>query len=77
VLAGEEAGSKLTKAQELGVKILDVAEFKNWLQANKPDNMKQYENPVSEFFSPTASGNFPGAGIRRNRCPGRFGCGSV
>ena len=27
VLAGTEAGSKLTKAQELGVKILDEAEF--------------------------------------------------
>jgi len=27
VLAGEDAGSKLTKAQELGVKILDEAEF--------------------------------------------------
>jgi DNA ligase (NAD+) len=27
VLAGEEAGSKLEKAQELGVKILDEAEF--------------------------------------------------
>jgi len=27
VLAGEEAGSKLTKAQELGVKILAEAEF--------------------------------------------------
>ncbi len=27
VLAGEEAGSKLTKAQELGVKILNEAEF--------------------------------------------------
>ena len=27
VLAGEEAGSKLTKAQELGLKILDEAEF--------------------------------------------------
>jgi DNA ligase (NAD+) len=27
VLAGEEAGSKLTKAQELGVKILDENEF--------------------------------------------------
>jgi len=31
VLAGEKAGSELTKAQELGVKILDEAEFKNWL----------------------------------------------
>jgi DNA ligase (NAD+) len=27
VLAGTEAGSKLTKAQELGVKILDEADF--------------------------------------------------
>jgi NAD-dependent DNA ligase len=27
ILAGAEAGSKLTKAQELGVKILDEAEF--------------------------------------------------
>lgn len=27
VLAGEEAGSKLTKAEELGVKILTEAEF--------------------------------------------------
>lgn len=27
VLAGEEAGSKLDKAQKLGVKIIDEAEF--------------------------------------------------
>ena len=27
VLAGEEAGSKLTKAQELGVKIIGLEEF--------------------------------------------------
>jgi DNA ligase (NAD+) len=34
VLAGEEAGSKLTKAQELGVRILDEAEFRKMLGAN-------------------------------------------
>lgn len=33
VLAGAEAGSKLTKAQELGVKILDEAEFRKMLGA--------------------------------------------
>ena len=33
VLAGEEAGSKLTKAQELGVKVLDEAEFRKMLVA--------------------------------------------
>lgn len=32
VLAGEEAGSKLTKAQSLGVKIIDENEFNNMLQ---------------------------------------------
>ena len=31
VLAGEEAGSKLDKAKELGVKVIDEAEFKKML----------------------------------------------
>ena len=32
VLAGEEAGSKLAKAQKLGIKIIDEAEFKEMLE---------------------------------------------
>ena len=32
VLAGEEAGSKLTKAQELGVTIISEAEFENMIK---------------------------------------------
>jgi DNA ligase (NAD+) len=32
VLAGEEAGSKLDKANELGVKVLDETEFMKLLQ---------------------------------------------
>lgn len=31
VLAGSEAGSKLTKAESLGIKIIDEAEFKKML----------------------------------------------
>ena len=32
VLAGEAAGSKLTKAQDLGVKIIDEDEFKEMIK---------------------------------------------
>ena len=32
VLAGEAAGSKLTKANELGIKVIDEAEFLNMLK---------------------------------------------
>lgn len=32
VLAGEAAGSKLTKAQELGVKIIDEAKFNDMIK---------------------------------------------
>lgn len=32
VLAGEEAGSKLTKAQELGVTVIDEETFKKWIE---------------------------------------------
>ena len=33
VLTGEAAGSKLDKARELGVRIIDEAEFRNMLEA--------------------------------------------
>ena len=35
LLCGEEAGSKLTKAQELGVKIIDEEEFWKLIQESK------------------------------------------
>jgi DNA ligase (NAD+) len=37
VLAGEEAGSKLVKAQELGVTIITEAELLNMLQSTETD----------------------------------------
>lgn len=35
LIAGEQAGSKLSKAQELGVQILDETEFIELLEKNK------------------------------------------
>lgn len=37
VVAGEDAGSKLDKARELGVRIVDAEEFARMLAANMPD----------------------------------------
>lgn len=37
VLAGEDAGSKLTKAQQLGIRIINEEEFMQLLEA-EPDN---------------------------------------
>ena len=42
LLAGEEAGSKLDKAKELGVKILSEKEFLDLLDSKpKPNHKKQ------------------------------------
>ena len=35
VLAGDDAGSKLTKAQTLGIKIIDEQELMNMLESSK------------------------------------------
>jgi DNA ligase (NAD+) len=37
VVAGENAGSKLAKAQELGIPILDEDGFRSLLQTGSPD----------------------------------------
>ena len=47
VLAGEEAGSKLTKAETLGVKIITEAEFENMISPNL-ENLSDEENSNSE-----------------------------
>ncbi len=57
VLAGEEAGSKLEKARELGVEIIDEAEFLRRLGGNTAD-----ENATDEPQGNEAGGNAPDAG---------------
>lgn len=41
VLAGEEAGSKLTKANELGVKVIDEAKFLDILNLNSKEEVQE------------------------------------
>lgn len=40
VLAGEEAGSKLTKANELGVTVIDEAKFLELLNLNSKEEVE-------------------------------------
>lgn len=48
VLAGEEAGSKLTKAESLGIKIITEAEFEEMIGTNVNDRLKLNENEQIE-----------------------------
>ncbi|MFH5796823.1 BRCT domain-containing protein, partial [Clostridium perfringens] len=41
VLAGEEAGSKLTKANELGVKVIDEAKFLDILNLSSKEEVQE------------------------------------
>lgn len=52
LLAGEEAGSKLTKAQQLGVKILNEADFRRMLAAapSTPHPARQFPADMPELF---------------------------
>ena len=40
VLAGEEAGSKLTKASDLGIKVIDEERFLELLKLSSKDEVK-------------------------------------
>ncbi len=44
VVAGEESGSKLKKAQDLGIKIIDEKTFKQLLEANQKDEVDEIIN---------------------------------